>query len=145
MRTEHQVATDCRTLMKKPLNSPSQSRWIPVIIVAVILFVGSIMPSPFRYRKFGRFGPDKFLHFVGHAGLSTTLVKALEVKCSRRTAPVLAVGSSTIYGVITNSLQQWIPGRKPEYADVVAGFLGSVAGVWLWRYMLAHLHPEQTE
>ncbi|MFC6963071.1 VanZ family protein [Halocatena marina] len=99
---------------------------------------------PFRYRKFGRFGPDKFLHFVGHAGLSTTLVKALEAKCSRRTAPVLAVGSSTIHGVITNSLQQWIPGRKPEYADVVAGFLGSVAGVWFWQYILARPHPRQT-
>lgn len=109
----------------------SESRWNAVVIVAVVLLIGSVMPAPPRHRPgFGRFGPDKFLHFVGHTALAATLVTALGTeRRSERTAAILAVGSSTAYGVVTNSFQRWIPGRTPERADMGAGFLGSVIGV----------------
>lgn len=114
---------------------PSESRWNVVMIVALILLVGSLMPSPLgRHPDFGRFGPDKLLHFMGHAGLAVTLMNALETeRRSEHRAIILAVGISTVYGVLTNSLQRWIPGRKYERADVVAGFLGSVGGVVVWQ------------
>lgn len=120
---------------------PCESRWNAVVIVAVILLIGSVVPSPLRSRPdFGRFGPDKFLHFMGHVGLAATLVNALGTeRRSERTAAVLAVGSSTAYGIVTNSFQRWIPGRKPERADMVAGFLGSVAGV------VAYQHANDTQ
>ncbi|RRJ29590.1 hypothetical protein EIK79_13235 [Halocatena pleomorpha] len=98
--------------------------------VAVLLLIGSVIPLPLpRYSEFGRLGPDKFLHFVGHVGLATTLVNALETeRHGERTAVLLAITGSTTYGIITNSIQQWVPKRSPEHADMIAGFLGSVVG-----------------
>ncbi|UPM45018.1 VanZ family protein [Halocatena salina] len=116
--------------MKELQCCSSRSRWTVVVTVAVFLLVGSVIPSPFpRYSEFERLGPDKFLHFVGHAGLATALVNALETeRQSERTAVLLAISGSTTYGIITNSIQRWIPTRDSERTDMVAGFLGSVVG-----------------
>lgn len=99
--------------MKESQRYPSRSHWNAVVNVAVVLLTGSVMPLPLPRRPdSGRFGPDKLLHFVGHTVLAATLVTALGTeRRSKRTAAILAVGSSTAYGIVTNSLQRWIPGR----------------------------------
>jgi len=114
--------------------SPSESRWTVVALVALVLVVGSLMPSPLRRRpEFSRVGPDKFLHFLGHGSLAVALAAALRGDRRSRWLPaLLAVGCSTTLGVVTGTLQRWVPGRKPELADLVAGFLGAVVGVGWW-------------
>lgn len=116
------------------------SRWIPVAIIGVLLFVGSMTPSPLRHQlKFGAFGPDKFPHLLGHAGYSLALATALaDEGLSPRKAAILAVVVSTIYGVLTETLQRWIPGRAPERSDVVAGLVGSILGVLAWQCRVHH-------
>lgn len=113
-----------------------ESRWTAVAIVAVVLLVGSALPSPFRrHPAFSRFGPDKLLHIVGHAGFATVLAEALAAgRLADRETIVLSVGVSTGYGIAIGKLQERIPGRAPERADVVAGLLGSILGVIGWRY-----------
>ena len=113
------------------------SRWTAVAVVAVVLLVGSVIPSPFRRRpEFSRFGPDKLFHLLGHAGFAAVLADALASgRLGDREAAVLSVGVSTGYGVVTGRLQEWVPGRAPERADLLAGLLGSVLGVLGRRYL----------
>lgn len=112
-----------------------RSRWRRVAAAALVLLVASVVPSPLRRRPaFATFGPDKALHFAGHAAFATLLADALDGGGrSGRTTAVLSFGVSTAYSLMTGHLQRWVPGRAPERADVVAAVLGSVAGLLVWR------------
>lgn len=111
-------------------------RWRRALLAGVALVVGSVVPSPLgRHPEFGRFGPDKFLHLVGHAVFTAALADALAVADRGwRVGAGLAVVASAALGALAAGLQRYVPGRVPERADGVAGLLGSVLGVWwLWR------------
>lgn len=110
------------------------TRWQEAARVAFVLMVGCLVPSPLpRYPEFDRFGPDKVLHFLGHGYLTATLVNALAPDCALGKSAVLALGGSTALGVVTAYAQQYVPGRAPERADLVASLCGSLAGLVLWR------------
>ncbi|WP_345784915.1 VanZ family protein [Natrinema sp. 1APR25-10V2] len=96
--------------------------------------MGSALPLPPRYNpSFGLYGPDKFLHLLGHAGLAAALVAALEDDEPPLRVAVMAVALSTIYGISTEVLQEEIPGREFEQGDVIAGFVGGILGVISWH------------
>jgi VanZ family protein len=82
------------------------------------------------------YGVDKAAHAVGHAVFAAALVDAFESADRSLGAPILAVLLSTGSGVLLEGLQRWVPGRRFERGDVLAGAVGSVlgaAGVRLWR------------
>lgn len=111
----------------------SDRKWRGVVVTAALLFVGSAVPIPPRYNPdYGPFGPDKFLHSLGHAGLAAALVAGFEDDDASARSVVLAVALSAGYGVGTELLQEGIPGREFERGDVVAGCLGSVVGALAW-------------
>jgi len=106
-------------------------RWGPAAITGGLLLAGSTVPIPAGVDlDYGRYGPDRFLHLVGHAGFSAALVAALDGDRPLANA-TLAVGVSTGYGICTELLQEAVPGRGFERGDVVAGFVGSVLGAVL--------------
>lgn len=87
-------------------------------------------------------GPDKLLHLAGHAGYAVTLANAFGTgQRTDREAAVLAAFVSTGHGLVTGRLQERIPGRAFEPADVVAGLLGSVLAAWGW-YVLTGTQPD---
>jgi VanZ family protein len=96
--------------------------------------VAALLPSPLpRHPEFDRFGPDKLLHLLGHGWHAFVLADALGGgRLEDREAALVAVVVSTGYGVLTGLLQNHVPGRAFERADVVAGFLGSVLAVAGW-------------
>ena len=109
-------------------------RWKRVVFSSGVLLVAALLPSPLqRHPEFDWFGPDKLLHLLGHGWHAVVLADAFSGGQHRdREAAVVAVVVSTGYGVLTGVLQNWVPGRAFERADVVAGFLGSVLAVWNW-------------
>lgn len=122
--------------MKTP-DDRFDSRWKTAAGSALMLLVASLLPSPLRrHPEFSRFGPDKFLHFLGHAWLTVTLADAFATeRLEAGPAAVVAVGCSFVHGLLTGFLQQYVPGRVPERADLVAGLVGSMAGVLGWWYV----------
>ena len=98
------------------------------------MLVGSLLPSPLaRHEAFETYGPDKWLHFLGHGAFTVTLADAF---ASEKMAPTpaagVAVGCSVALALVVSALQRYVPGRLPELADTVAAVLGSVAGVGWW-------------
>jgi VanZ family protein len=113
------------------------TRWTAVAVGTVVLLTASLLPSPFgRHPSWRRIGPDKFLHFVGHAGYAVVLADAFGAGgWSDGEAAVVAVCVSTAHGLLTGRLQTLVPGRAFEPADVVAGVLGSLlAALWWLRH-----------
>jgi len=115
------------------------SDWGAVLCTALVLLVAAVLPSPLRrHPEFDRIGPDKFLHFLGHAWLTQTLIDAFSTdRRSDVSVGVFAVTLSFVHGFLTGFLQRYVPGRVPERADLVAGLVGSLTVVLGWWCSLA--------
>lgn len=111
-----------------------ESRWWTVAVGTLVLVIAAIVPSPFERRPgWERFGPDKLLHFLGYAGYAAALADALSAgRYSNESAAVLAVLGSTVNSLVIGRLQQWVPGRRHETADVLAGLVGATLAVTAW-------------
>lgn len=108
--------------------------WRRPLAVGLALLVGSLVPSPFdRHEAFDTYGPDKWLHFLGHGAFAMTLADALAGDgAADAVSGAIAVGCSVLLGLTIGYLQQYVPGRVPELADLVAGVFGSILGVGRW-------------
>lgn len=113
-----------------PSRPTDRSRWTRAAVVAVALLVGAVIPVPFGRRPaFRWFGPDKLLHLLGHGAFAAATADALGAGGSdRRRAAALAVCLSVGYAVLLGWLQERVPGREAERADLVASLLGSLLG-----------------
>lgn len=100
----------------------------------VVLLLASLVPSPLeRHSGWDRFGPDKFLHFLGHAGYVVTLADAFSVgRRSHRRAALLAVCVSTVHSLLAGRLQRHVPGRVDETGDVLAALSGGSLAAVAW-------------
>lgn len=110
------------------------TRWKAAVASGAIILLGALVPIPFERRpEFGAFGPDKFMHFVGHGGFAVALVDALGAgRLDRRLAGVLALVAAIAYGHAIEHVQNHVPGRGYEHGDVVAGTLGALVAVFGW-------------
>ena len=111
-----------------------RARWRRVALGAAALLVGSVVPTPTgRHPEFRWLGPDKLLHLLGHGAFAAATADALAGRLGSPSAGALAAGLSTGYAVLLGRLQERIPGREPEPADLAASLVGSVLGVACWR------------
>ncbi|MEF8841903.1 MAG: hypothetical protein V5A62_09805 [Haloarculaceae archaeon] len=118
--------------------STTRSRRTRVALVAAVLLVGSVLPVPGgRHPEFRLVGPDKLLHLLGHGAFAAAVVDAFggtPGPRGARSTGVLAVLLSTGYAILLGRLQERIPGRELERADLAASLLGSVLGAIGWLY-----------
>lgn len=114
--------------------SSFDARWRSVLVATVGLLVASVVPSPVERRADWRWvGPDKLLHFLGHAWYARVLANAIDTDRERAgAAAALALCLSTAHGVLSGRLQQRVPGRAFERADVAWAFAGSAVAALSW-------------
>ena len=101
-------------------------RWLPPIVWAGVIFTGTSIPSsvvPHRVSEF-----DKILHFTVYALLAVLLGRSLSEVTTRWRASLLAVIIAVAFGAVDEWHQQFVRGRFPDRADLLADTLGSVAG-----------------
>jgi VanZ family protein len=80
------------------------------------------------------YGVDKLAHAVAHAAFAGTLFEAVGHGQPTGRAALNALVVSTASAVALELCQRWVPGRRFEGGDVVAGVVGSAGGVgvgWL--------------
>jgi VanZ family protein len=88
------------------------------------------------------YGEDKLLHaFVfGILGLFTLGAMKTTPDGYRPFQPWLAVILVTVYGVLDEFHQHFVPGRTTDIFDVIADAVGGMLGVWLlYRFIKARL------
>ncbi len=106
------------------------SLWAPVVLVMVLIFVFSAMPDP--GAPLGDLS-DKSAHVIAYAALGGSLIRALASGRASGLAPprlIAAVLLTILYGVSDELHQQFVPGRTPDWLDVLADGAGAALGVF---------------
>lgn len=108
---------------------------ISVCIFALSILVTAVIPLAEERRTRLRYlGSDKLLHLLTHAGLTASLATVIEQhRDLNGVAALLAVATSIGYGIAIEYLQEAVPGREFEFADIVADTVGSFIGIVLLR------------
>jgi len=83
---------------------------------------------------------DKMLHFFAYAVLGALFLRAyqtLRIKSNPILLLILSILSSSLYGISDELHQHFVPSRSAEWMDILADVLGSVFGVFIYRFITA--------
>lgn len=108
-------------------------RWLLVVVLAVVVFVGSVVPvagGETTLGPFGLIGADKYTHAFAYLCLGAALAFALAPRGRWVVAAVLAVVAASLYGGGIEVVQGFV-GRDPSLFDWAADILGAAVGVAL--------------
>jgi VanZ family protein len=114
------------------------SRWLPLIIYCLIIFIQSSLPAYERLPEF-RFS-DKLLHFGAYALMGILFFRAfqtLRIKSDARRLILFSIAAATLYGISDEIHQYFVPFRNADLLDVLANTLGAVCGVYLYQWWLS--------
>lgn len=81
-------------------------------------------------------GLDKVVHFSVYAVLGLLVTRALDVPRTR-VALLSAIASMTVFGLLDEVHQHWIPGRDASIADWAADILGATVGLLAANHLLS--------
>lgn len=115
--------------------------WLPVIIYCIFIFYLSSLPRlpvevpslPFS---------DKILHGIEYAILGLLLTRPIFILrpgLSPSALILITVSIATIYGVSDEIHQAFVPGRMPNFWDVMADFFGSYIGTFSYLRIFGSL------
>ncbi len=80
---------------------------------------------------------DKVFHFVGYFILGVLLTRAFVNTCDKanfKLVLLLSVLIASIYGVLDEFHQRFVPGRSPEIFDIFSDIIGSLLGSMLFMH-----------
>jgi VanZ family protein len=107
------------------------------ILWAVIMFIGCTMkvelPVDDNPEKFHIPHADKIVHF-GIFFILATLI-GIEKKFVNLSDKIKIVIISTLYGIMIEIIQYFIPWRGFDYYDMLADFCGAVVGAMLCSFL----------
>lgn len=83
-------------------------------------------------------------HFGAYFALAVTLWWAFGlVDLSARQRALLAFAGAVLYGISDEWHQSFVPGRMPDWRDLVTDAIGAAAGVWVIVRVAARLDRER--
>jgi VanZ family protein len=109
--------------------------WIPILVYVFVLFIQSSFPS-IATPKGSHL--DKFLHVGAYSVLGFLFARAYGASRMRSNLVlvlILGIGSASIYGVLDEIHQYFVPFRKADLLDVGADILGSVIGACVYWWL----------
>lgn len=101
-------------------------RWLPPLLWAGVILVGTSLPSAMVPREVSAF--DKALHFTFYALFAVLLSRQISEGTGRWSAAALAVLIAVTFGAVDEWHQRFIPGRSTELADWRADSIGAAVG-----------------
>jgi VanZ family protein len=100
-------------------------RYIPVIVVTIIIFVVVSIPGP-KLPPSGFSGMDKLAHFLFFGTWSLSAQFSFTVKHRWRWILVVGIG----FGITTEIIQLFVKDRSFEWLDVGFDALGLILAAW---------------
>ena len=105
--------------------------WLPVYIYSILIFYlssQSIIPASTALAE--KFYIRPYLqHILIYTGLALTISRASNY--SKNNSNFLVVFSTTLYGLIDEIHQHFVPGRTFDFLDVGMDFLGAILALGL--------------
>jgi VanZ family protein len=117
--------------------------WLPVAALCGAIFIQSSYPSlqPIIHWP----NSDKLLHMMVYALLGALICRALStvgrLNAERWMLIACAVVLTTLYGVSDEWHQSFVPGRHASAADLLADFIGALAGSILGWVLVQRFRP----
>ncbi len=113
--------------------------WLPVFLYCAIIFVQSSFPSPEQIPELPYI--DKFLHVTAYGIMGALFLRAYStsesIGSNIKLVVFLSILSTTVYGVSDEIHQSYVSSRSSEILDVVADFIGSICGTFVyWRFTI---------
>jgi VanZ family protein len=125
--------------------NPTFSRWFPVVLWAVVIFIASANPDPFHLlpqgwitfcQSAGMDLPDcnellgRFSHTAEYAVLAALLARALVWQGKPQIILwVIVLGISELYALSDEIHQLFVPGRQFQLQDLGFDLLGGAIGL----------------
>lgn len=110
---------------------------MPILVYLLVIFIQSSYPSIGMSRGLHL---DKLLHLAAYAILGFLFARAYGASRLRGNVVlivILGIASASLYGILDESHQYFVPHRRADLLDVGADILGSVIGVGLyWQLVL---------
>ena len=111
--------------------------YVPLIVYWIMLFIATTLPvSNLPSVDIS----DKIKHFSAFLGLSVllslTLIYQNKVLLFKKYFLTAALIISSLYGLLDEIHQSFVPGRNSEFLDWLADSLGSAVGVLIVFYLL---------
>jgi epoxyqueuosine reductase len=99
-------------------------------------FIFSLLVMPLSAESTAPIGFDKIVHIFLFGMLGYLLIRLLgdELNLRRYKNVIIANVIVLAYALFLEYLQQFVPGRNPAYADLLAGLAGSLATTAAWFY-----------
>jgi hypothetical protein len=114
--------------------------WIPVGLVAGMIFSLSSTPTPEMYLSFLQWAVgDKMAHAMEYGALSILCYRAFRHgsgSWASRHAFVLAVLASAAYGMTDEWHQYFVPSRSADGLDLFADTVGAISVLVGWRQIV---------
>jgi VanZ family protein len=111
--------------------------YIPLVLYWIFLFTATSLPAS---NLPSVNVSDKLKHFGAFFGLSVllslTLLYQSKVLLFKNYFLVASLIISSLYGLLDEIHQSFVPGRNSEFLDWVADSLGAAAGVFIVHYLL---------
>ena len=111
--------------------------WMPILVYLLIIYIQSSYPSVHTTKGLHL---DKLLHLVAYAVLGFLFARAYGATRLRGNVVLiifLAIVSASLYGVLDELHQYYVPQRRADALDVGADILGSIIGVYVyWQLVL---------
>ena len=109
--------------------------WAPSVVWAFLILVLSVSPSG-HYPKFALWYADKIVHAGMYAIFSFLVFRSFshhpEIPFYAKRGLFTLILCS-VYGILFELVQRFVPGREPELGDAAANILGIILGILIGR------------
>jgi VanZ family protein len=110
----------------------------PAIVWSLVILIATLIPGK-AIPKVGFFQIDKVVHFFIFGILMFLSCYALKKTHDYTGKPVRFIRIALLYslalGIVIELIQQYVPGRGPSVADVVANSIGVALGYGAFRLL----------
>ena len=120
---------------------------LPLVIYWIILFVLTSLPTGLAIET--RDVSDKLLHFGAYGLLSVLLYLNLYFQNKflllNKYSALYTILVASVYGLLDEIHQMFVPGRSAEFLDWLADFSGSLVAVLIISYLIKKIKANELE